>query len=67
MLYNKQLKRNTTSVDCLTCKCYNKKEKKCEGLGIICNEIDPFTNTLMDAVTGLPIDIKNKEVENGNF
>ena len=63
MLYNKELKRTITIIDCLECKCYNRRKKQCEGLGIVCNEIDPLTNTLIDSVTGLPINIDNNENE----
>lgn len=55
MLYNKNLKKIKTSVDCLTCPNFDKKEKKCKGIGIVCFEYDPKTKTAIDPISKLPI------------
>jgi hypothetical protein len=55
MLYNKNLKKIKTSADCLTCPNFDKKEKKCKGIGIVCFEYDPKTKTAIDPISKLPI------------
>ena len=65
MLYNMDKDRPKQEVDCLSCRCYNAGQKKCNGLGIVCNEIDTLTNTIFDAKTGLPVTAR-KEIKNGN-
>lgn len=55
MLYNKDLKKVQASSHCITCPCFDSKQKKCNGLGKICFEIDPKTKTVIDPITKLPI------------
>ena len=56
MIYNNAHKRPKLSTDCLECKYFDKKLKKCKGgLGKTCFEYDPVTKTLIDPVTHLPI------------
>lgn len=55
MLYNKNKKKVQKSVDCLTCKYYNHRLKKCEGIGKNCFEYDEKTRTAIDPITRLPI------------
>ncbi len=53
MLYNTRKERKTKPADCITCPYFDKKTRKCKGIGKICFEVDR-TNTLIDPVTGLP-------------
>ena len=46
MLYNYKLKKVHTNIDCLTCECFDKKKKKCNGIGKICFEYDEKTKTI---------------------
>lgn len=55
MLYNKERKKIQTNVDCLQCKYWNAKKKKCNGIGKNCFEYDAKTQTAIDPVTKLPI------------
>ena len=55
MVYNKELKKIKTSVDCITCSHFDKKKKKCFGIGKCCFEFDPKTRTAIDPITKLPI------------
>jgi hypothetical protein len=55
MLYNYELKKVQASSQCLNCRCFDRKNKKCLGLGKICFEYDPKTKTAIDSVTKLPI------------
>lgn len=55
MLYNKNLKRVQASSDCITCQHFDKKKKKCNGIGKNCFEYDPKTRTAIDPITKLPI------------
>ena len=41
MLYNKQLNKVQTNADCLQCQYFDKKKKKCKGIGKNCFEFDP--------------------------
>lgn len=58
MLYNKDLKKVQTNADCLTCPLFDKKRKKCKGIGKICFEYDEKTRTAIDPITKLPIVLK---------
>ena len=53
MLYNTETKKIKTNKDCLKCKYFDKKEKKCTGLNKRCFEFDAVTGTLIDGVTKL--------------
>lgn len=55
MLYNKEKKTIKTMVDCLSCKYFDKKNKKCNGIGLNCFEYDKKTMTAIDPITKLPI------------
>ena len=55
MLYNKQLNKVQTNIDCLQCEYFDKRRKKCCGIGKNCFEFDPKTRTAIDPITKLPI------------
>lgn len=55
MLYNKELKKVKASSDCITCQYFDKKLKKCNGIGKNCFEYDVKTKTVFDPITKLPI------------
>jgi hypothetical protein len=55
MLYNIKLKKVKKSSDCITCLYFDKKKKKCNGIGKNCFEYDPKTRTAIDPITKLPI------------
>lgn len=55
MLYNKDLKKVQTSSDCITCPHFDKKLKKCLGIGKNCFEFDPKSRVAIDPITKLPI------------
>lgn len=57
MLYNNNLKKVQTNSQCLTCDKFDKKRKKCLGIGKVCFEYDEKTKTLIDPVTKLPLKI----------
>lgn len=60
MLYNIELNKKQTNIDCLSCKYFNKQEKRCEGMGKCCFEYDPKTGVVYDNITHLPLKLKNK-------
>ena len=44
------------TLDCLYCPFFDKKRKKCDGgIGKVCFEYDPKTQTAIDPKTKLPI------------
>ena len=55
MLYNKELNKVKASSDCITCFYFDKKTKKCNGIGKNCFEFDAKTQTIFDPITKLPI------------
>lgn len=55
MLYNKELKKVQTNTDCITCTHFDKRKKKCLGIGKNCFEYDPITQTCIDPITKLII------------
>ena len=59
MLYNKELKKVKTDIDCLECPHYDKQEKRCKGIGVACFEYDPINQTCIDPITKLPFEVKN--------
>ena len=67
MIYNKELDRVIKLQDCLSCEHFSRREKQCKGFGTCCFEMDELTNTILDPVTGLPIEINIKGEKNGNF
>ena len=58
MLYNIKKKKTQSINDCLTCEKFDKKLCKCNGIGEICYEYDPLTETVIDGITKLPIILK---------
>ena len=58
MLYNIEKNKIQSQVQCLTCRHYDKKLKKCNGLNICCFEYDNATKTIIDGVTKLPLKMK---------
>lgn len=54
MLYNTELKKVQTNADCLRCPLFDKKKKKCNGIGKYCFEYDEKTKTIFDPLTKLP-------------
>lgn len=55
MLYNNDLHQVQKNSQCISCEHFNKKQKKCYGIGKCCFEFDPKTRTAIDPITGLPI------------
>lgn len=60
MLYNTELKKVRTKVDCQTCRWFDKCTKNCQGIGKCCFEYDEKTRTMFDPVTKLPVKIKGE-------
>lgn len=63
MLYNNKKKRLKTSMDCLDCIYFDKVEKRCNGLGKVCFLFDVKTNTAIDHITNLPINLDKLKEE----
>lgn len=55
MLYNTKKKKIKEQTDCPVCECFDKKRKKCNGIGKCCFEWDDKTKTAIDPITKLPI------------
>lgn len=55
MLYNRETKKIKTNKDCLSCKYFDLKKKKCLGLNKKCFEYDAVTGTAIDGITKLPV------------
>ena len=55
MLYNKDMKKVWSPMDCASCPAFDQALKKCNGKNKICFEYDPKTRTAIDGVTKLPI------------
>ena len=56
MLYNREKKRVMQSSDCITCKYFDKYNKRCNnGIGKNCFEYDKITQVVIDPITKLPI------------
>lgn len=64
MIFNCEKMHPQTNIDCLSCKFFDKKLKKCKGRGKVCFEYDPKTMTIIDPTTGLPL--KKVEVDNAS-
>lgn len=54
MIYDMDRKKIHNSLDCLDCQYFDKRLKKCGGLGKRCNEYDFKTMTVIDYITKLP-------------
>ena len=61
MLYNMDLGKIKEQTDCITCPYYNVQLKLCCGLNNACFEYDPKTQTAIDGITKLPININNNK------
>jgi len=61
MLFNTKLNKVHCFTDCLKCEKFDEQTLKCRGLGQICYEYDPLTQTVFDGVTRLPISKIKKE------
>ncbi|MBR4003081.1 MAG: hypothetical protein IKI95_03310 [Clostridia bacterium] len=61
MFYNVDLKKIQTNADCLVCPHFDKKKKKCNGVGRSCFEFDMKTRTIIDPITKLPIKVDIKK------
>ena len=57
MFYNKSKSRIKQSTDCICCEFFDKKKKKCQGIGLNCFEYDQKTHTIFDPKTKLPINL----------
>lgn len=57
MLYNYNLKKVQSNSQCQKCEFFDKKRKKCLGIGKVCFEYDEKTKTAIDPVTKLPLKI----------
>ena len=55
MLLNIETNKIHVNSDCLTCPYFDKKEKRCKGIGKRCFEYDPLTKRIFDPITHLPI------------
>ena len=53
MFYNIEMKKVKTDLDCLDCPHFDKKEKRCKGIGVACFEYDQLTQTCIDPITKL--------------
>lgn len=61
MIYNIELKEINKATNCLNCRFFDKKLKRCQGgKGVVCFEYDDKTMTLIDPVTKLPLNIKGE-------
>lgn len=58
MLYNIEQKKAQSYYDCYNCPYYDKAVKKCNGLNKCCFTYDKKTNTIIDGVTKLPLQLK---------
>ena len=55
MYWNKEIGKIQTNKQCMTCRNFDKLQKKCKGLGITCFEYDATTKTCVDPITKMPI------------
>ena len=58
MLYNIKEKKIKNSALCLKCEHFDKKTHKCSGIGKVCFEYDSKTNTIIDAITKMPLKVE---------
>ena len=58
MLYNIEKKKIKSFFDCYKCQHYDNETKKCNGLNKCCFIYDTKTNTIIDGITKMPIQIK---------
>ena len=61
MLYNIELNKVKTDVDCLDCQHYDKEQKRCKGIGVACFEYDRITQTCIDPITNMPFNPNEKK------
>ena len=55
MLFNKETMQVWKNTDCLYCKYFDQKTKKCSGYGKNCFEYDPKTKTAIDPITKMKV------------
>ena len=55
MIYNLKEDKIQTKAQCLSCKYFEKKSGKCNGIGKCCFEYNPITKNLIDQTTKLPL------------
>lgn len=58
MLYNKEKEKVRLPCDCIVCEHFDKRLKKCTGLGKVCFYYDEKTKVVIDPITGLQIKLK---------
>ena len=58
MIYDIDNKKIHNALDCLDCPYFDKKLKKCGGIGKRCFEYDEKTRTIIDPITKLPLKLK---------
>jgi hypothetical protein len=61
MLYNIELNKVRTKVDCQTCKYFDRRTKDCKGIGKCCFEYNEKTRTIFDPITKLPLKLERGE------
>jgi len=60
MLYNILKKKTQEITDCLKCPYFDLKLKQCSGLNKVCFEFDEKTNTVINGITKMPLDLKGE-------
>lgn len=55
MLWNREKKKIQARVDCINCPYFDKKTKKCNGIGKNCFEYDQKSKTAIDPITKLAV------------
>ena len=61
MLYNIEKKKIQNALLCAKCPHQDKKTLDCNGLNKACFEYDEKTDTIIDGVTKLPLNLNKKE------
>ena len=61
MLYNIEKKQKQTMLTCATCPYMDKKTLLCSGINKACFEYDEKTDTIIDGITKLPLNLNEKE------
>lgn len=61
MIYNRTTKKTQKATDCSVCQYYDRRYKKCNGIGKNCFEYDDKTMLAVDPVTKLTINLRKLE------
>ena len=61
MLYNIELKKVERFDDCYSCPHFDNTLGRCDGMNKCCFEYDEKTQTCIDGITKLPINIKGEQ------